>query len=58
MKTKSEKNKALKRVERAIDAMVDLMDMGFGTGDVQRVLDSLNHIRSQIENERWSIFGL
>jgi len=52
MKTTAEKNKAVKKVERAIDAMVALMDMGFGNGEVQRVLDSLNHIRILIENDR------
>lgn len=42
--TKSEKTKAIKKVERAIDKMVDLQDMGFGCGTIEEILSRLQHL--------------
>ena len=44
----SEKDKAIKKVEIAIDKMVDLQDMGFGSEAVQRAIDALNDLGSSI----------
>lgn len=34
--------RAQKKVEKAIDAMIDIQDMGLGNDTVQRILDMLN----------------
>lgn len=48
-KNRKERERAVKKVERAIDALVDLQDLGFGSGDVQRILDALNSLRARLE---------
>ena len=48
--TYTEKEKAIKKVQIAIDKMVDLQDMGFGTVKVQEILDRLNALESSISN--------
>ncbi len=52
MKTRREKDRAEKKVNRAIDALVDLQDLGFGSGDVQRILDALNALRERVVSDR------
>lgn len=48
--TYTEKERAIKKVHIAIDKMVDLQDMGFGTVEVQEILDKLNALESSIYN--------
>ena len=50
----TEKRRAEKKVEIAIDKMIDLQDMGAGCDTVSRVLDSLNSLASQINAARTS----
>lgn len=47
-KTQTEKEKARKKVEIAIDKMVDLQDMGFGCDAVTRILERLNEFETRI----------
>jgi len=46
----SEKDRGEKKVNRAIDAMVDLQDMGLGCDRVSRILELANELRHQIQN--------
>ena len=39
------RERAQKKVEKAIDAMIDIQDMGLGNDTVQRVLDMLNGLQ-------------
>jgi len=48
--TQTEKDRAIKKIEIAIDKMVDLQDMGFGCNAVARVLETLNSLRGDIDN--------
>ena len=41
-RTKTDNTRARKKVEIAIDKMVDLQDMGYGTDAIARILDKLN----------------
>ena len=50
MKTRTEKERAIKRVEIAIDKMVALQDSGWGCDVVQRIIDQLNSLRTAIES--------
>jgi hypothetical protein len=36
------RERANRKAEKAIDAMIDIQDMGLGNDTVQRILDSLN----------------
>jgi hypothetical protein len=45
-------DKAVKKVERAIDAMIDLQDDGFGCDSISRVLEILNALRGTIESNQ------
>lgn len=36
------RERAQKKVEKAIDAMIDIQNMGLGNDTVQRILDMLN----------------
>ena len=49
--TKREISKAIKRVERAIDAMIDIQDMGLGTEAEARILERLNQRKGQLLGE-------
>lgn len=40
--------RAQRKVEKAIDALVDIQDMGLGTGEIQHLLDTLNGIRFDV----------
>ncbi len=42
---------ALKRIERAITAMVELQDAGYGTDNIMRILEKLNHEEQEITLE-------
>ena len=46
--TQTEKYKALKKVEIAIDKMIDLQDMDIEANEAQRLLDKLNLLWSKI----------
>jgi len=46
--TQTKKDKAIKKIEIAIDKMVDLQDMGFGCDAIARVLEKLNGLRNDI----------
>lgn len=48
MKTKKEIARAVKKVEIAIDKMVDLQDAGFGCDAVTRTLEQLNWLLAKI----------
>jgi flagellin-specific chaperone FliS len=50
-RTQREKDQAEKKCNIAIDKMIDLQDMGFGNEKIQRILDSLNELRSCLNNE-------
>ena len=39
------RERANKKIEKAIDAMIDIQDMGLGNDAVQRVLDLLNGLK-------------
>ena len=45
----SEKDRGEKKVNKVIDAMVDLQDMGMGCDRVSRILELANDLRSQIQ---------
>ena len=40
-------NKAVKKVQIAIDKMIALQDMGLGTYEIQIILDKLNRLQSE-----------
>jgi hypothetical protein len=48
--TNTDRARAEKKVEIAIDKMVDLQDMGLGSDSVTRILEALNHLLNQIRN--------
>lgn len=48
MKTKREIKRAQKKVEVAIDKMVDLQDMGFGRDIVTRILELRNSLHGRL----------
>jgi hypothetical protein len=50
-KTQREKDQAEKKLNRAIDAMIDLQDLGFGNSQLQRILDALNSLRQHIQRQ-------
>jgi len=45
------KEKAIKKVNIAIDKMCDLQDAGYGCDNVSRILDKLNDLRYDIQNK-------
>jgi hypothetical protein len=45
------KTQAVKKVEIAIDKLVDLQEGGFGCDTVTRVLEMLNALTGEIENQ-------
>lgn len=49
--TQTEKDRAIKKVEIAIDKMVGLQDMGLGCDKVARLLDMLRSLESDINSE-------
>lgn len=49
-KTQTERDRAEKKVEIAIDKMVALQDAGFGCDKVSRVLEMLNSLQREIRN--------
>jgi len=49
--TQSEKDRAEKKVQIAIDKMVDLQDIGFGSMQVTRILDALNELETEISRK-------
>lgn len=48
MATQTEKDKAIKKVQIAIDKMIDLQDMGFGQDIVSRIIEQLNTLEAKI----------
>lgn len=46
--TRTEKEKAEKKVEIAIDKMVDLQDAGFGCDAITRILEQLNSLLNRL----------
>jgi hypothetical protein len=46
----SAKTKAQRKIEIAIDKMVDLQSMVVESEEIQRVLDHLNNLRNRIEH--------
>ncbi len=50
MQSKRDRSYAIKRIERAIDAMVDLQDRGFGCDDTARILERLNDLRRKLQD--------
>lgn len=44
--TQTQKDRAIKKVEIAIDKMIDLQDMGFRWDDVARILEMLNSLQN------------
>ncbi len=50
--THTEVDRAVKKVQIAIDKMVDLQDMGHGDEMIERILDQLNMLEWKIEGKR------
>ncbi len=50
--TKREIEKALKKIEIAIDKMIELQDLGFGCYDVEQVLSRLRSLEINIDVEQ------
>lgn len=50
--THSEIDRAVKKVQIAIDKMIDLQDMGYGDENVRRILDKLRMLEIAIETKR------
>lgn len=46
--SRTEKERASRKVEIAIDKMVDLQDAGFGCDDITRILEQLNRLLNRI----------
>ena len=44
----TEKNRAIKKIEIAIDKMVDLQSLGFGCDKITRILEQLNSLTTDI----------
>jgi hypothetical protein len=55
MKNKRDLNKALKRCQRIIDALIDLKDDGFGCYAVERCLEGIHRVESALESQRNSL---
>lgn len=47
--SKRDKAKIEKRIQRAIDAMIYIQDMGHGNYNVQRILDLLNSLHYRLK---------
>lgn len=47
--SRQKKERAIKKIEIAIDKIIDIQDMGLGDGDVQRTLDYLNDLVTKFE---------
>ena len=45
------KTQAVKKVDIAIDKIIDLNDAGWGCEKTERILDKLNELRTEIELE-------
>lgn len=50
-RTKSELRKAIKKLERSIDALIGLQDMGFGNDAIARSLELLNEMNYLLNAE-------
>lgn len=48
---KTEKRKAIKKLERAIDYLIAVQDLGQGCEAVSRALESLNHTVARLNYE-------
>jgi hypothetical protein len=48
-KTKKERDKANRAINRAIDAIITLTDEGWGCDTTERILESLNSLKIQYE---------
>lgn len=48
--SKTEKDKAVKKVQIAIDKMIGLQDMGLNSDIVTRVLEMLNSLETEIQS--------
>lgn len=48
-RTKTEKRRVAKKVEIAIDKMIDLQDDGHGCDAISRILEQLNSLSTDIE---------
>ena len=52
--TRTEQERAIKKVEIAINKMVDLQDMGQGDAQVTRILEMLNSLESDFRTRNYS----
>ncbi len=50
--TQTELDKAEKKVQIAIDKMIDLQDMGFGNSKIETILQMLNSLETEINLKR------
>lgn len=48
---KREQGRALKKVCKAIDALIDVQDLGYGSEGISTALEILNRKASQLEQE-------
>ena len=46
--TQNERNRAEKKIQIAIDKMIDLQDLGFGCEDIERILDRLRTLEIDV----------
>lgn len=49
-KTQTEKDKAEKKVQIAIDKVIDLVEMGFGCNDTERILEALRRMEGKVQD--------
>jgi hypothetical protein len=50
MKTQTEKDRAEKKVQIAIDKLIDLQGMGFCREEAERILDALRHLETRVRS--------
>jgi hypothetical protein len=51
MKTEAQRQQAIKKVQIAIDKLVDLQGMGLGCAIVSDVLEQLGHLENRFEGQ-------
>jgi len=51
--TCADRNKAEKKVQIAIDKMIDLQEMGFGSERITRILENLNSLVHEVLNNNY-----
>ena len=55
--TRTQKDRAVRKIEIAIDKLIDLQDMGLGADDIERCLELLRGIQTRYENTIAECYG-